>query len=227
MNGMSVMSRQRRGRRGRPCASGKSCRPCVTDSEFSCPGPPCPASRRLAGHQRRRLKKPGHRVVVGRQQRQARATRFGFHEFRNRHRSPVGGDTGCWELAVACPLSLRGEGCHYYNREQPPGPSGREKRKRGTCNAHATTDRLDRRRGQHAVATHSGIARLPDVSLVAVCNRRPESTEALAREFAVPRRYVHWQELVADPEVDAVVIGTWPYLHCAITWRHWRPASMC
>jgi predicted dehydrogenase len=62
-----------------------------------------------------------------------------------------------------------------------------------------------------------GLRALPDVSLVAVCNRRPESTEALAREFAVLRRYAHWQEVIADPEVDAVVIGTWPNLHCAVT----------
>ena len=62
-----------------------------------------------------------------------------------------------------------------------------------------------------------GLRALPDVSLAAVCNRRPESTEALAREFGIPRKYARWQELVADPEVDAVVIGTWPYLHCPVT----------
>src|SRR6202041_383157 len=26
-----------------------------------------------------------------------------------------------------------------------------------------------------------------------------------------------WQDLVADSDIDAVVIGTWPYLHCPIT----------
>src|SRR2546423_613519 len=62
-----------------------------------------------------------------------------------------------------------------------------------------------------------GLQALPDVSLVAVCNRRPESTEAVAREYQVPRRYAHWEEVIADRDVDAVVIGTWPYLHCPIT----------
>ncbi len=62
-----------------------------------------------------------------------------------------------------------------------------------------------------------GFRALPDVDLVAVCNRRPASTEAAAREFAIPRTYEHWEELVADPDIDAVLIGTWPYLHCPIT----------
>jgi predicted dehydrogenase len=52
---------------------------------------------------------------------------------------------------------------------------------------------------------------------VAVCNRRPGSTAAAAREFGISRTHDRWQDLVADPSLDAVIIGTWPYLHCAIT----------
>jgi predicted dehydrogenase len=62
-----------------------------------------------------------------------------------------------------------------------------------------------------------GFQAIRGVELLAVCNRRPESTAAVAQEFNIPRTYAHWQELVADAEVDAVVIGTWPYLHCPIT----------
>jgi predicted dehydrogenase len=62
-----------------------------------------------------------------------------------------------------------------------------------------------------------GLREQPDVELVAVCNRRPSSTQAVAREHGIPRTFEHWQELVADPMIDAVVIGTWPYLHCPIT----------
>jgi predicted dehydrogenase len=62
-----------------------------------------------------------------------------------------------------------------------------------------------------------GLLAQPDVHLVAVCNRRPESTAAVAREFGIPRTFSHWEDLIADPDIDAIVIGTWPYLHCPIT----------
>jgi predicted dehydrogenase len=62
-----------------------------------------------------------------------------------------------------------------------------------------------------------GLKYLPQVEIVAVCNRRPESTAAVAREFNIPRQAARWQDLVADPDIDAIVIGTWPYLHCPIT----------
>jgi predicted dehydrogenase len=62
-----------------------------------------------------------------------------------------------------------------------------------------------------------GLRALPDVELVAVCNRRPESTAAVAREFSIPCVAERWQDVIADHDTDAVVIGTWPYLHCPIT----------
>lgn len=62
-----------------------------------------------------------------------------------------------------------------------------------------------------------GLRACPGVEIVAVSNRRPQSTTAAAREFGIPRTFEHWQELVADPGIDAVVIGTWPNLHCAVT----------
>jgi predicted dehydrogenase len=72
--------------------------------------------------------------------------------------------------------------------------------------------------GANMKARHiPGFRALPDVEIVAVCNRREASTQAVAREFGVPRTLTHWEDLVADPDIDAVVIGTWPYLHCPIT----------
>ena len=62
-----------------------------------------------------------------------------------------------------------------------------------------------------------GLRAIPGVEIVAVCNRRPESTAAVAREYGIPRTFERWQDLVRDADVDAVVIGTWPYLHCPIT----------
>ncbi len=62
-----------------------------------------------------------------------------------------------------------------------------------------------------------GLRAVPGVEIAAVCNRRPESSAAAAREFGIPRTFDHWEALVADPDIDAVVVGTWPYLHCAVT----------
>ncbi len=62
-----------------------------------------------------------------------------------------------------------------------------------------------------------GFRSIPGVSIVGVCNRRRESAARVAREFDIPKVYGNWEELVADPEVDAVVIGAWPYLHCPVT----------
>jgi predicted dehydrogenase len=62
-----------------------------------------------------------------------------------------------------------------------------------------------------------GLRACPDVEIVGVCNRSPESTRRAAEEFAIPKQYAQWQDLLADADVDAVVIGTWPYLHAPIT----------
>ncbi len=61
-----------------------------------------------------------------------------------------------------------------------------------------------------------GFREIADVELVSVCNSRPESTAQVAAKFQIPRTAETWQQVVDDPEVDAVVIGTWPNLHCEI-----------
>jgi predicted dehydrogenase len=62
-----------------------------------------------------------------------------------------------------------------------------------------------------------GFRAIPGVRIVGVCNRRQESARRVAREFDIPKVYGNWEDLVADAEVDAVVIGAWPYLHCSVT----------
>jgi len=62
-----------------------------------------------------------------------------------------------------------------------------------------------------------GLRACDNVQIVSVCNRRPESTRRVADEYGIPKTFDNWQELVADDDIDAVVIGTWPYLHCAVT----------
>jgi len=55
------------------------------------------------------------------------------------------------------------------------------------------------------------------VEIVSVCNRSLESSERAAKEFGIRKVHRHWRELVESNDVDAVVIGTWPYLHCPVT----------
>jgi predicted dehydrogenase len=61
-----------------------------------------------------------------------------------------------------------------------------------------------------------GFRALPGVELVCVVNRTPESTARAAAELGIPRTHPDWASLVADPEVDAVVVATWPYLHAPV-----------
>jgi predicted dehydrogenase len=59
--------------------------------------------------------------------------------------------------------------------------------------------------------------RLPGIKVVAICNRHRETAARIARDFDIPRIYAYWEELIDDREIDAVVIGAWPYLHCPVT----------
>lgn len=53
--------------------------------------------------------------------------------------------------------------------------------------------------------------------IVSVCNRSRASSQRVADQFGIPTIYDSWHELVAAPDTDAIVIGTWPYLHCRVT----------
>jgi predicted dehydrogenase len=61
------------------------------------------------------------------------------------------------------------------------------------------------------------LAAQPGVELVAVANRRRESSERVAKEFGIGRVAADWREIVDAPDIDAVCIGTWPYLHAEVT----------
>jgi predicted dehydrogenase len=62
-----------------------------------------------------------------------------------------------------------------------------------------------------------GFRAQPDVELVAVANRTRESGERVAKEFGIARVHDDWREVVGAADVDAVCIGTWPYMHCEVT----------
>ena len=62
-----------------------------------------------------------------------------------------------------------------------------------------------------------GLRAVPGVELVGVANRTADSTARVARDYGIPKQYPNWQALVADDSIDAVVVGTWPNLHCDVT----------
>lgn len=62
-----------------------------------------------------------------------------------------------------------------------------------------------------------GFQAQPDIQLTAVANRTKESGERVAKEFGIAKVYGDWRDVVKAPDVDAVCIGTWPYMHREIT----------
>ena len=56
-------------------------------------------------------------------------------------------------------------------------------------------------------------SKISGVELTAVCNRSRESAQAVADAFNINRIYDHWQDIINDPEIDAICIGTWPDMH--------------
>lgn len=54
--------------------------------------------------------------------------------------------------------------------------------------------------------------RLPDVEVAAVCTAHRETAEAAAKAFDIPRAYWRIADLVADPELDIIDVGSRPTL---------------
>ena len=72
--------------------------------------------------------------------------------------------------------------------------------------------------GANVRAVHiPGFRRIPGCEITAVANRSLESSQRVADEFDIPRAYAHWGELLDDDRIDAVCIGTWPYMHRTLT----------
>lgn len=62
-----------------------------------------------------------------------------------------------------------------------------------------------------------GLKEQEGVEIVTVANRTPASAKKVADEFGIPNVAADWQEVLADDSVDAVCIGTWPYMHAPLT----------
>ncbi|MGH2531073.1 MAG: Gfo/Idh/MocA family protein [Thermomicrobiales bacterium] len=54
---------------------------------------------------------------------------------------------------------------------------------------------------------------LPETEVVAVCARRPERAHFVAAQHRIPTAVADYREIIRNPDVDAVVIATPPYLH--------------
>jgi len=55
------------------------------------------------------------------------------------------------------------------------------------------------------------------VEIACISNRTIESAQKVAEQFKIPQVYSSWQEVVHDKTMDAIVIGTWPYMHKLLT----------
>ena len=58
-----------------------------------------------------------------------------------------------------------------------------------------------------------GLKKIEGVNLAVVANRTRESSEKAAAEFGIAETAESWKEIVDRNDIDAVVIGTWPYMH--------------
>ena len=72
--------------------------------------------------------------------------------------------------------------------------------------------------GRNTKSRHiPGLQAIENVEIIGVCNRSQESSQRVADEFGIPKIYDNWQDAIADKETNAIVIGTWPYMHCRAT----------
>ncbi len=62
-----------------------------------------------------------------------------------------------------------------------------------------------------------GLRQAEGVEFYGVVNRSRASSMRAAEEFGIERVYDDWQELVTDPKVDIVWIGTHPSMHRIVT----------
>jgi predicted dehydrogenase len=62
-----------------------------------------------------------------------------------------------------------------------------------------------------------GFQKLENVELSLVANRSVASAQSVAKKDGIRRVAKDWREVVEDPGIDAICIGTWPYLHAEAT----------
>ena len=72
--------------------------------------------------------------------------------------------------------------------------------------------------GANTTSRHIPLLQAIDgVEIVGLVNRSEESSLSVSHRFGIPKTYDCWEQAVADSDTNAIVIGTWPYLHCPVT----------
>ena len=62
-----------------------------------------------------------------------------------------------------------------------------------------------------------GLAKIDDAEVAVICNRSEESARGIAAEFGLnPEIMTDPSAVMARDDLDAVMIGTWPYKHCPL-----------
>jgi predicted dehydrogenase len=62
-----------------------------------------------------------------------------------------------------------------------------------------------------------GFQAIDGVEVVAVCNRSTESGQRVADQFGIARVTVKAADIIEANDIDAICVGTWPYLHHDLT----------
>jgi len=57
------------------------------------------------------------------------------------------------------------------------------------------------------------LAKISGVKVIAVANRSLESGQKIARDYNIPEVLDDWRKLLSRKDIDAIFIGTWPYMH--------------
>jgi predicted dehydrogenase len=72
--------------------------------------------------------------------------------------------------------------------------------------------------GANTIARHiPGLQAIEGCEIVSVANRSRASSERVAAQFGIPTIYESWHDLVRAADTDAIMIGTWPNMHCRVT----------
>ena len=72
--------------------------------------------------------------------------------------------------------------------------------------------------GANTIAKHIPFLQAIDgVEIIGVVNRSKESSTNVTQRYGIPKTYDQWEHAIDDTETNAILIGTWPYLHCPVT----------